>query len=84
MTIKIKAKVVKTSNLEAVILTDEKLPVSDIGHIENGDGVLALVSEFGRFEVDGSLTGLEHVFLWSSNQVGEVQLEEPKELAWMS
>lgn len=82
MTTKIKAKLVRTSDFEAVILTDDPLPLSEIHQVKKKDESLLLLSEDEIFEVDGDLTGLESVYLWSSGQNGEVALEEPKPLEW--
>lgn len=86
MTLKINAKIVKTSSLEAIILTDDEIPLSDVIYIEQKGPdatTLLLIAEDKRFEVSGVLTGLESVFLWSSNQNGSVMMEEPKSLQWI-
>lgn len=82
MTIKIKAKLVRTSDFEAVILTDEPLPLSEIHRIRKHDGSLFLLTEDQSFEVEGTLTGLESVFVWSTDQQGKCSMEVPKALEW--
>lgn len=82
MTIKINAKLVRASEFEAVILTDEPLPLSEIHQIQKRNQSLLLISDEGMFEVNGELTGLESVYLWSSGQNGKIALDEPKPLEW--
>lgn len=82
MSKKIEARLVKTSNFEAVVLTDDELPLSEVEKIQKKDSGLVLIAGDERFEFAGSLTGLETVYLWTSSQSGKSRLEEPKAVQW--
>lgn len=84
MTINIDARLIKSSNFEAVILTSENIPMATVEHIKKKGDSLVLVSEDAEFEMKGSLTGLETVYFLSASQAGNVREVAPKRLQWAS
>lgn len=79
----VKAKIIKTSNFEAIILTDEDLPFSRISKIKKTSSGAVLFTEDEFYIIKSNLTGLETVMLWCSSATSENADATPKYLEWV-